>query len=115
MWRCALIVLLVGCSHPARSPHGGDGTGTATPDAAPVATPDATPAAAPVTEADCDALIDHVLDIMMKADNTPEDRSKAHESLRGEFLPQCLQLDRDGFDCMMQAPDQATFGRCGEP
>jgi hypothetical protein len=115
MWRFALV-LIVACSQPSRSPHGGDGKGTAAaPDAAVAAEmpPDAAPAPTPPTEAECDILIDHLLDLMKKADNTPEDRAAAHAKLRPEFLPQCLQLDRAGFDCLIDAPDVAAFSACG--
>lgn len=114
MWRIALgIVVVAGCSQPSRSPKGGDPDRA--PDAGVAAAPiDAEPGPAPVTEAECDALIDHLLDLQAKPDHTPEDRAKAHAQIRVEFLPQCLQLDRVGFDCLLAAPDITSFAACGD-
>lgn len=117
------FLVLVGCSNPARSPHGtGNGDGDPKPPDAgvPAATIDAPPPEAPVTEAECDALIDHVIDLTQSQtyDELPPAereaaRADAHTKLRGEFLPQCLQLDRAGYDCLIAAPDTNAFAACG--
>ncbi len=114
------FLLLVGCSHPARSPHGnGD---PKAPDAGvePAPTPDAAPPDAPVTEAECDQWIDHVLDLANSetyATLPPEERAAAradaHAKFRTDYIDQCLQFTRADYECLLAAPDRDAMIACG--
>jgi hypothetical protein len=115
---CAVLVLVAACG------------GRAAPPAAPApAAPAPAPAApapaddSPLTEAECVALIDHVLDVGIahqrrtkKPEEVPTDEQVAQ--IRGEMrtamTPECLELDRASFRCAMAAGTDVELAACEE-
>lgn len=122
MRRLVLAVLVVGCSsHPPKTNGTGTGTGAAPPDAAPAAVEvddGGTPLA---TEADCNAVIDHVLAVLMDElrARKPEDEwptedqiAEKRVGLVADFMGECRQLDRGVIACMLAARDSPSFQSC---
>jgi hypothetical protein len=115
---CAVLALVAACG------------GRAAPPAAPApAVPAPAPAApapaddSPLTEAECVALIDHVLDVGIahqrrtkKPEEVPTDEQVAQ--IRGEMrtamTPECLKLDRASFRCAMAASSDTELAVCEE-
>jgi hypothetical protein len=75
----------------------------------------------PQTEAECGALIDHVVDVGIehqrrtkKPEEVPTDEQVAQ--IRGEMrtamTPECLKLDRASFRCAMAATTDTELGVC---
>jgi hypothetical protein len=123
----AAVVMLWGC--PGGSGKG-DGTGPGTAGgAAPgsndagVATAAADASTSPnLSEAECNALVDHVLDVQLTkmraelpADKVPTDDQvkQIRENLGAEMMPTCLSaFDRPSFDCMMAATTVDALYAC---
>jgi hypothetical protein len=113
------VLLLVGCSsRPPRAKT--NGGGAVAPDAGTAAAP-GDGGSAGVTEAECMAVVDHVLAVMLEdlkahkpEDEWPTDDQVADKRavLADEFIPQCLQLDRAVIDCMLKAADPNALAEC---
>ncbi|MCA9674983.1 MAG: hypothetical protein KC464_08115, partial [Myxococcales bacterium] len=86
-------------------------------------TPDAAPGR--LGDAECEQLIDHVLDLQIKAqraqkqaDEVPTDEqiAKVRATMRDEMLEPCLTAwDRPSFDCLMAAKDVDALYACAGP
>lgn len=112
----ALLASLAACPHHSArdpvTPH----AGSATPDAG------AAPVATGPTERECDALIDHAIELHLAelrqaqpADRLPTDAELA--TLRGELRadPGCRALAGDAYRCGMAARSLAELSTCGAP
>jgi len=99
---------------------GGGGGGSA----APVATqPDAAAVAAtgPLNEADCTAMIGHIMDLGVAEQRktlppeqvpTPGQVAAGKKRMVEQGLAECLQLDRPSFACVMAAQEAAALETC---
>ncbi|HET6611040.1 MAG TPA: hypothetical protein VFG83_03590 [Kofleriaceae bacterium] len=82
------------------------------------AAPPAAPAEGPVTEAECRALIDHVIDLAAKADpsTAPADaaaRDKVRATMERELLGACMEdVSRPELSCGLAATTEAALRGC---
>ena len=76
------------------------------------------PAQESPSEAECDALIDHVIDVTVAAqpDLAPTDADKVtfRATLRDQIMPECRTMKRDTLTCAVAAPTVATFEACDQ-
>lgn len=92
---------------------------------APGAQPDAAAPAdeppAPLSEAECLAALDHFLEVAMAEkratlppEQVPTDEQVAaiRDTMRSEYLPQCVGGERSGYECTMQATTTAAIEAC---
>ena len=119
MRRIVLVACLAACSSKPPKTNGGHGTAPPDAGAAPAQLDDA--GRPVVTGADCDAVIDHVLAVMMDdlRARKPEDEWPTEDQvaekravLSDEFMDQCLTLDRAVIDCMQKAADPPALAEC---
>lgn len=99
-------------------------TPSSTTDAAAAGPSDATVAVnSGLTAADCERLVDHVLQIAIIAHNKKEDPKyqptkqqidQIRTKLRAELAPACLEFGRETYACVMKATDRAGYARCGK-
>jgi hypothetical protein len=113
------LVLVAACggrSAPVTAPAAAE----AEPAPAPVAAP---PDDSPLTEAECGALIDHVVDVGIEQQRrtkkpeevpTAEQVAQIRDEMRTAMTPECLKLDRAAFRCAMAAATDAELAVCEE-
>lgn len=147
----ALLLAITACGGPARPgqpagarPAGGPSGRTAPRDGAPATDPTqpsaqasaaaeghpagsraGTPAGtAPVTEAECHALLSHVISLANAAHEpgaapelapTDEQIADIHAQLAPQFMPPCLALDRATFACELSARSKDALLACSSP
>lgn len=117
---CALLVAACGPRHaPAGDGRGGaSGPSEAPPDAAP-----APPRPAPLSRAECEQMIDHVLEIGMAQQRaskppdyvpTPEQVAQIRQRLVADQLSACLAWSRTQYQCVMASTTVETLYACAE-
>ena len=92
---------------------GGDGGGSAVV------------AAGPITQAECEQMVDHILQIGVEATKKtkpeaewpkPDEIAQAKAAMVGDkaFMDDCLKFERAQFQCVMNAAAPDALGKCGE-
>ncbi len=73
-----------------------------------------TPAVVAVTERECDALIDHAVDLGLTEEPraTDADRESVRASLHADFARDCRALPRDRYQCAISARTLAELTAC---
>jgi hypothetical protein len=103
---CSILSLVLLCT--ACSSHGTPAHPTPGHDAG-VATADPAP-----NDSECDALIDHAIDLQASGDPrlTDDDRKKLHAELRDHTLARCHAMPRKAYACAVGATTLDAFTSC---
>ncbi|MFT3693287.1 MAG: hypothetical protein QM831_09100 [Kofleriaceae bacterium] len=82
---------------------------------APVVVADAAPTQTAIapgpSDAECDALIDHAIELQ-GAKLAPDQRAKLHGELHDKAITRCRAMPRASFDCAMAASTNDAFTAC---
>jgi small lipoprotein (TIGR04454 family) len=118
------VVVLAACSSRAPAPTGPDeprgsgeaaapGSGNAVGSGSAAVSPGATK----VTEAQCHAMIDHLIDVDVKARPADQqigadEQAQVAAQVRQQHLPACMKLPREMVACIMAATTVAAIEAC---
>lgn len=127
MPRLILCALLLAACGPKPAPRTGDTGGAGGTGAGTSATPDGGPATpprpSPLSRAECEQMIDHVLEIGMAQQRaskpadyvpTPEQVAQIRQRLVIDQLSACLAWSRTQWQCVMTATTIETLYACAE-
>ena len=115
-----IVVALAACGSKSRGSNGTPPLPPLEADAGPVA---GDAGAAGLTEAQCDELLDHLLEVERRTQAaeldpelqpTDEQLAEIRAEMREEFLEPCMQSTQALYDCAIEADTRQAFAACGQ-